>query len=96
MAAGGAMACSSAAEQSAGPSLEGLGLAAPPDTPAQSPARLPIDGATANGAVSGGADGRSDGGAAAGPSDQALPAGVAALVRDHALQPVRVQVNACA
>lgn len=88
-AAAATAAANGAAEQSAGPSLEGLGLATPP----AKPAHVATGDASADGAVSGIADDRMGSGAAGGLSDQALPAAVAALVLEHALQPARVQVN---
>ncbi len=74
-----------AAQLSAGPSLEGLGLATPQASPARSPCAQPEPGAGCGDGGGGGNDGA--------PATNALPAEIAALVREHSLQPARVQVG---
>jgi hypothetical protein len=81
-----------AEDQSAGPSLEGLGLASAPGTPvataqqAAVPSDPSADGATAAESM----DGRSDAHAAALAS---MPPAVAAIVQQQRLAPVPVQVG---
>jgi hypothetical protein len=80
------------AEESAGPSLEGLGLASAPGTPvaAAQQAAVPSDSAADGAAAAEPADGRSDAHAAA---LEAMPPSVVAIVQQHSLLPVPVQVG---
>lgn len=96
----------SAANQSAGPSLEGLGLTSQPGTPMDAQpsslaAAAPRDGASAAAAPTAAASAQAsapDGGADAAfdtvSAIAALPPAVADIVRDQKLAPVPVQVGA--
>lgn len=79
------------AEESAGPSLEGLGLASAPGTPVAAAQQAVPSGLAADGAAAAeSADGRSDAHAAA---LAMMPPSVAAIVQQHHLAPVPVQVG---
>ena len=82
------------AEESAGPSLEGLGLTSAPGTPvaAAQQAAVPSSSAADEAAAAAAepADGRGDAHAAA---LESMPPAVAAIVQQHRLAPVPVQVG---
>jgi hypothetical protein len=89
---GDAGAAGGIAEESAGPSLEGLGLASAPGTPvaAAQQAAVPSTSAADEAAAAEPADGRGDAHAAA---LESMPPAVAAIVQQRRLAPVPVQVG---
>lgn len=86
-------AASAAADQSAGPSLEGLGLTSAPGTRVESPQRVAADGSAVRAATADAPAAAADGGNhAQAAAAAALPPSIAAVVREEGLTPVPVKV----